>query len=59
MPGFGLIKVGDTESWVGDPEIWAIVAFVKKLPSVSEEDYKSWTAAPAETKPEGAPAAPK
>jgi mono/diheme cytochrome c family protein len=55
MPGFGLIEVGD-------PEIWSIVAFVKKLPSVSEEDYKSWTAAaspPADAKPEGAPAAPK
>jgi mono/diheme cytochrome c family protein len=63
MPGFGLINVSDTERWVGDAEIWAIVAFVKKLPNVSEEDYKSWTAAPAsppaETKPEAAPAAPK
>jgi mono/diheme cytochrome c family protein len=62
MPGFGLINVSDTERWVGDPEIWAIVAFVKKLPSVSEEDYKSWTAAPAsppaDAKPESAPAAP-
>jgi mono/diheme cytochrome c family protein len=63
MPGFGLINVSDTERWVGDAEIWAIVAFVKKLPSVSEEDYKSWTAAPAsppaDAKPEAAPAAPK
>src|SRR5215831_6249427 len=27
-----------------DDEIWSIVAFVKKLPSVSEADYKTWTA---------------
>jgi mono/diheme cytochrome c family protein len=29
-----------------DDEIWSIVAFLKKLPDVSEADYKSWTAAP-------------
>jgi mono/diheme cytochrome c family protein len=28
-----------------DDEIWAIVAFLKKLPGVSEADYKAWTAA--------------
>ncbi len=39
MPSFG--KAG-----VADNEIWQIVAFVKKLPSVSDADYKSWTAAP-------------
>lgn len=44
MPGFGLIEVGD-------PEIWSIVAFVKKLPSVSEADYKTWTEAPASPPP--------
>jgi mono/diheme cytochrome c family protein len=27
-------------------EIWSIAAFVKKLPSVSEADYKTWTAEP-------------
>jgi len=27
-----------------DDEIWSIVAFVKKLPSASEADYKTWTA---------------
>ncbi|WFU18693.1 cytochrome c [Bradyrhizobium sp. CB3481] len=27
-----------------DDEIWSIAAFVKKLPMVSEADYKSWTA---------------
>ena len=26
-----------------DEEIWPIVAFLKKLPTVSEADYKSWT----------------
>jgi mono/diheme cytochrome c family protein len=29
-----------------DDEIWSIVAFVKKLPSVSEADYAAWTANP-------------
>jgi mono/diheme cytochrome c family protein len=28
---------------VPDQEIWTIVAFLKKLPNVSEADYKSWT----------------
>ena len=27
-----------------DKEIWTIVAFLKKLPGVSEADYKAWTA---------------
>jgi mono/diheme cytochrome c family protein len=40
MPSFGAIEVPDQE-------IWAIVAFVKKLPSVSNDDYKAWTAPPA------------
>lgn len=39
MPSFG--KIG-TE----DKDIWSIVAFLKKLPSVSEADFKAW-AAPA------------
>jgi len=39
MPGFGA-------TGVPDPEIWQIVAFLKKLPSVSEADFKSWTAGP-------------
>ena len=30
-----------------DEEIWAIVAFLKKLPTVSETDYKAWTSPPA------------
>jgi mono/diheme cytochrome c family protein len=37
MPSFGKIEVPDQE-------IWSIVAFVKKLKTVSEEDYKAWTA---------------
>jgi mono/diheme cytochrome c family protein len=40
MPSFGAIEVPDQE-------IWTIVAFVKKLPSVSNDDYKAWTAPPA------------
>jgi mono/diheme cytochrome c family protein len=27
-----------------DDELWSIVAFLKKLPKVSEADYKAWTA---------------
>ena len=27
-----------------DEDIWAIAAFLKKLPSVSDADYKTWTA---------------
>jgi mono/diheme cytochrome c family protein len=45
MPSFGKIEVPDQE-------IWSIVAFVKKLKTVSEADYKAWTAAaPAAAKP--------
>jgi mono/diheme cytochrome c family protein len=36
MPSFRLIDVPDQE-------IWSIVAFVKKLPSVSDDDFKTWT----------------
>ena len=36
MPSFGA-------AGVPDPELWQIVAFVKKLPSVSDTDFKSWT----------------
>jgi mono/diheme cytochrome c family protein len=38
MPSFGA-------TGVPDQEIWSIAAFLKKLPSVSEQDYKTWTAA--------------
>jgi mono/diheme cytochrome c family protein len=37
MPSFEL-------AGANDDEIWSIAAFVKKLPTVSEADYKSWTA---------------
>ena len=36
MPSFGAIEVPDQE-------IWTIVAFVKKLPSVSDDEFKAWT----------------
>jgi mono/diheme cytochrome c family protein len=36
MPSFG--KAG-----APDKDIWAIVAFLKKLPDVSAADFKSWT----------------
>ena len=45
MPSFGAIEVPDKD-------IWSIVAFLKKLPSVSEADFKAWTApAPGGNKP--------
>jgi mono/diheme cytochrome c family protein len=37
MPSFGAIEVPDQE-------IWTIAAFVKKLPNVSDQDFKTWTA---------------
>jgi mono/diheme cytochrome c family protein len=40
MPGFALAEVPDQE-------VWTIAAFVKKLPGVSEADFKAWTEAPA------------
>jgi mono/diheme cytochrome c family protein len=38
MPSFAL-------AGAKDEELWQIVAFLKKLPGVSEADYKSWIAA--------------
>jgi mono/diheme cytochrome c family protein len=38
MPSFG-------NAGVGDREIWAIAAFVKRLPKVSEQDFKAWSEA--------------
>jgi mono/diheme cytochrome c family protein len=59
MPSFAL--AGAT-----DDDIWAIAAFLKKLPVVSEADYKAWTAPPAAAAPAspllppaGAPPEPK
>jgi hypothetical protein len=51
MPSFGAIQVPDQE-------IWTIVAFLKKLPSVKDEEFKSWTAASASPPAAPAPAAP-
>jgi cytochrome c553 len=57
MPSFAL--AGAT-----DADIWLIVAYLKKLPSVTEADYKAWTApppapaAPAPNPPAPEPAAP-
>jgi mono/diheme cytochrome c family protein len=34
-----------------DDDIWSIAAFLKKLPSVSEADYKAWTAPPGAAAP--------
>jgi hypothetical protein len=39
MPSFAL-------AGAKDEDIWEIVAFLKKLPTVSEADYKAWTAPP-------------
>ena len=39
MPSFGSVGAEDKE-------LWTIAAFVKKLPTVSDSDYKSWIAAP-------------
>jgi mono/diheme cytochrome c family protein len=49
MPGFSL-------AGAKDDDLWAVTAFLKKLPSVSEADYKSWTAPPPAAAP--APVAP-
>jgi mono/diheme cytochrome c family protein len=46
MPGFGLTETPDQE-------IWTIAAFVKKLPQVSEDDYKAWTAERTSASDEG------
>jgi len=39
MPSFGAIGANDNE-------IWSLVAFVRKLPDVSEADFKAWSSAP-------------
>ena len=44
MPSFAL-------AGAKDEDLWKIVAFLKKLPTVSEADFKTWTAAPATTAP--------
>jgi hypothetical protein len=39
MPSFGL-------AGASDQDIWSVVAFVKKSPSVSDDEYKAWTTSP-------------
>ena len=39
MPGFGM-------AGASDEQMWQIVAFIKKLPTVTDDDYKAWTTAP-------------
>ena len=39
MPSFGL-------AGASDQQIWTIVAFIKNLPAMSDEEYKTWTASP-------------
>jgi mono/diheme cytochrome c family protein len=39
MPSFGL-------AGASDGQIWSLVAFIRKLPTSTDEDYKAWTAAP-------------
>ena len=49
MPSFSEVK---------DEDLWKVVAFLKKLPTVSEADYKAWTAPPpSATAPQAPPAA--
>jgi mono/diheme cytochrome c family protein len=43
MPSFGSVSPP-----LPDQEIWTMAAFLKKLPSVSDADYKAWSAAPLE-----------
>jgi hypothetical protein len=46
MPSFARAK---------DEDLWSIVAFLKKLPAVSDADYAAWTA-PAANEASAAPA---
>ena len=39
MPSFGL-------AGASDQQIWTIVAFIKQLPTMTDADYKGWTAPP-------------
>jgi len=50
MPSFAL-------AGAKDDELWQTVAFLKKLPAVSEADFKAWTAPPAPAVPPAPPAA--
>jgi hypothetical protein len=48
MPGFAL-------AGAKDESLWQIVAFLKKLPTVSEADFKTWTVPPPQLPPPPAP----
>jgi mono/diheme cytochrome c family protein len=50
MPSFAL-------AGANDDDMWAIVAFLKKLPTISDVDYKAWTAPPAPPSPVSSPPA--
>jgi mono/diheme cytochrome c family protein len=43
MPSFAL-------AGAKDEDLWSIVAFVKKLPEISDSDYKAWSTSAAQTK---------
>jgi mono/diheme cytochrome c family protein len=45
------------QAGANDDQIWSVVAFVKKLPGVSEADFKAWTAT-SETNNSADPASP-
>jgi mono/diheme cytochrome c family protein len=47
MPSFG--------GGAKDEDLWSIAAFVKKLPIISEADYRSWTATPPAPAPSPTP----
>jgi mono/diheme cytochrome c family protein len=49
MPSF-------SRAGASDEDIWKIAAFIKKLPIISEADYKAWTATPAAAPAPAAPA---
>jgi len=43
----GMPSFGASNPPVPDQEIWAMVAFLKKLQTISSEDFKAWSATPA------------
>jgi mono/diheme cytochrome c family protein len=43
MPSFAL-------AGAKDEDLWSVVAFVKKLPDISDADYKAWSTSPNQTK---------
>ncbi len=51
MPSFAL-------AGVKDDDLWKIVAFLKQLPSVSDADFKTWTAPAAPAPAASEPASP-